>query len=223
VEARHPRAGGLDCRPRTRRELVARLVDHEVSAPGDDGDEVGVRQPVDDLLFEYSADTDLEVVAENLGDVFADIGIGAADVVVSCFAYTPFARGYKFHVGLEAVGANIIPLGPGESDRTADIIENYDVDVLLSPASLAMEIADKGGTDIETVVCSGEPFTVIPGYCDQLKSAFGGATTVDYYALSEVGPVASEDGSEGAMFVVDCHLLLAPYLHHGLGPSETPR
>lgn len=177
----------------------------------------------DDLMLEYSTSRDLQALGETIGDIFQEIGIEDGDVVVSCFSYTPFAGGYAFHVGLEMAGANIVPMGPGESQRTADFIEKYDVDVLLSPASFAMEIASKGGTDVDTVVCSGEPFTVVPGYRDQMKEAFGDVTTVDYYGLSEVGPVASEDGSENGMYVADQHVLLEvvdPETGEALGPGE---
>lgn len=160
------------------------------------------------LLVEYSTEADLASMGEEIGDVLREAGIGSRDVVVSCFGYTPFAGGYLFHEGLRNVGANVLPLGPGEAERTADVIDKYDVTVLLSPPSFAMEIAAHGGTDVETVVCSGEPFSVIPGYRDQLKDAFGGATTVDYYGISEVGPVASEDGTEGSLYVCDGYVLL---------------
>jgi phenylacetate-CoA ligase len=162
----------------------------------------------DSLLVEYATEADLAAVGEEIGAVLRAAGIGERDVVVSCFGYTPFAGGYLFHEGLRNVGANVLPLGPGEADRTADIVEKYDVTVLLSPPSFAMDVAARGGTDVDTVVCSGEPFSVVPGYREQLKDAFGGATTVDYYGLSEVGPVAAEDGTEGALYVRDSFVLL---------------
>jgi phenylacetate-CoA ligase len=161
-----------------------------------------------DLLLEFATGEDVDAVGRRLGGILREAGLSAGDVVVSCFAYTPFAGGYLFHAGLREVGANVVPVGPGEAGRTAGLIGKYDVDVLLSPPSFAMEIADQGGTDVGTVVCSGEPFTVIPGYRERLKAAFDGARTVDYYALSEVGPVASEDGTEGEMYVAEDHILL---------------
>lgn len=177
----------------------------------------------DDLLLEFSTEQDVERTGEHVGALFEAAGVSAGDVVVSCFSYTPFAGGFTFHAGFDAVGANVIPAGPGNSKQTAALIDTYDVDVLMSPPSFALEIASKGGTDVEYLICSGEPFTVVPGYRDEAKAAFDGVTTVDLYALSEVGPIACEDGTEDELFVADDHILLEildPKTGEPVGPGE---
>lgn len=162
----------------------------------------------DEILLEFMTKNDLDRIAKTEAEIFADLGLRSGDMVISCFSYTPFAGGYLFHIGLDELGVNTFPLGPGNASQTANVIETYDVDAILSAPSFALDIASNGGTDVDTIIAAGEPFSAIPGFKEEVRNAFEGATVVDYYGVSEVGPVAAERLDGEGMAVATNYLIV---------------
>jgi phenylacetate-CoA ligase len=161
----------------------------------------------DDLAPMFDTQTDLDYEAEVNADVLADIGIEPGDRVVNTFGYHLFGTGYLLHRALEELGAEVFPLGPGDSEQAAATIEEFDVDALIGNPSFAMKIAEEGAT-VDTFVGAGEPFTSIPGFREDVKSALDCETAVDYFGSRQVLPIASETAEEDGLYVVEDYAIV---------------
>jgi len=156
----------------------------------------------DDLAPMFDTRADLAYEAEVNADVFAAMGIEAGDRVVNTFGYHLFGTGILLHRALEELGAEVFPAGPGDSEQTAGVIEQFDVDVLVGNPSFALKVAEEGAT-VETFVGAGEPFTSVPGYREEVRSALSADTVVDYFGTRHVLPIAAETADEDGLHVVE--------------------
>ncbi|MFA9418263.1 phenylacetate--CoA ligase family protein [Natrinema sp. HArc-T2] len=151
----------------------------------------------DDLSYQTSVNA----------DVFEQVGIEPGDRVVNTFGYQLFGTGYVIHRALEELGAEVFPLGPGDSEQAADIITEYDVDALIGNPSFALKIGDAGG-QVDTFVGAGEPFTSVPGRRAAVKEALGASTATDYFGTRHIMPVAAETDAEDGLHVVDDYAIV---------------
>lgn len=161
----------------------------------------------DDLAPMFDTKADLAYEAEVNADVLEAAGIEEGDRVANTFGYQLFGTGYLLHRGLEELGAEVFPLGPGDSEQAAGTIERFDVDALVGNPSFALKIADAGAT-VDTFVGAGEPFTSIPGYRGRVKSALECETAVDYFGSRQVLPIASETAAEDGLHVVEDYAIV---------------
>lgn len=161
----------------------------------------------DDLAPMFDTAEDLAYEAEVHARVFERAGLQPGDRVVNTFGYHLFGTGLILQRGLETLGAEVFPMGPGDSDQVASVIEEYDVDVLVGNPSFAMKIADQGAS-VKTFVGAGEPFTSVPGYRDRVKAALGCDVAVDYFGTRQFLPVAVETDEEDGLHVVDEYVIL---------------
>jgi phenylacetate-CoA ligase len=155
----------------------------------------------DDLFPVFDAAEDLDYQTGVHERVFERIGIGPGDRVLNTFGYHLFGTGILLHRGLEAVGAEVVPIGPGDSEQAAAVIDEYDVDVLVGNPSYALKIGANGAS-VDTFVGGGEPFTSVPGLRADVKDALDCETAVDYFATRRVAPVAVECRGENGLHVV---------------------
>ena len=187
----------------TTEELVA---DFEAAPPTGtlyDGAAMVTFSPMgEDLAPVFDTQADIESQAAVNADVLAAAGIEAGDRVVNTFGYHLFGTGYVIHRGLEELGAEVFPLGPGDSEQAADTIERFDVDALIGNPSFALKIGDAGGS-VDTFVGAGEPFTSVPGRREAVKKALGATTATDYFGTRHIMPVAAETAAEDGLHVVE--------------------
>ena len=156
-------------------------------------------------VFDTAAD--LEWQAEANADVLEAAGIDPGDRVLNTFGYHTFGTGIIFQRGLEELGAEVVPAGPGESEQAAATVEEYGVDALLGNPSFALKIGDAGGS-VDTFVGAGEPFTSIPGLREDVKAALDAGTAVDYFGTRQILPVAAETAAEDGLHVRDDYALV---------------
>lgn len=176
----------------------------------------------EDLAPVFDTKADLEYEADVNAEVFERAGISAGDRVVNTFGYQLFGTGYLIHRGLEELGAEVFPLGPGDSDQAADVIETYDVDALIGNPSFALKVAEEGA-EVDVFVGGGEPFTSIPGYRTEVKEALGCEMAVDYFGSRHVLPIAAETSDEAGLHVVSDYAiveLVDPDTGEPLEPGE---
>lgn len=156
----------------------------------------------EDLRPVFDTAGDLDAQAAVNAAVFERAGIEPGDRVVNTFGYELFGTGYVLQRGLEELGAEVFPLGPGDSAQAAEIIEAYDVDALIGNPSFALKIGEAGGA-VDTFLGAGEPFTSIPGRRAAVKDALGATTATDYFGTRHIMPVAAETAAEDGLHVVD--------------------
>lgn len=149
-------------------------------------------------IVAYTGD-DLDVWSEVMGRTLKLAGLDGTDRLQNGFGYGLFTGGLGLHHGAEELGADVIPIGGGDSRRQVQFLQDLEVDAISVTPSYALrllDVADEMGVDlralpVETVVYGAE--TCTEPMREAIESGFD-ATAVDIYGLSElIGPgVASE-------------------------------
>jgi len=166
---------------------------------------------------------DIEVMNKANANAFRRAGVRKDDVVMITFGYHIFIAGLMFHGGLEEIGAKVIPLGPGSTERALEIAQRYKPTVLVSNPSFALKLAKEGLEGVRILLAAGEPFSSVEGYKDKLRDAFGDITLVDYYGMAECTPIACECMHEKGLHITDdyCYVeIIDPETGEVLGEGE---
>ena len=161
----------------------------------------------DDLAPMFDTQADLAYEAAVNADIFDAAGIEPGDRVLNTFGYHLFGTGLLLHRGFEELGAEVFPVGPGDSEQAAAFISEYDIDVLVGNPSFALKIAEEGAS-VDTFVGGGEPFTSVPGYREEVKEALDCATAIDYFGTRHVLPIAAETKAEDGLYVADDYAIV---------------
>jgi phenylacetate-CoA ligase len=157
------------------------------------------------LAPEYHTRQDLDVASTAIANRFAMAGVTKDDIVVINSSYHLVVSGHTGQGAFVALGAKVLPLGPGETERQVEIINRFGATVLFGFPSYCLKLADAGAKGrIRVMIAGGEPFSSIEGRREQVKNAFGGSiTAVDLYGLSGFNVVAMEDKRENGMRVLE--------------------
>jgi phenylacetate-CoA ligase len=189
-------------------DLTADYDDHAPEGSLYDGAAMMCFTPLGDGLAPvFDTERDLTWQAEANAEVFAAAGIDPGDRVLNTFGYHTFGTGIIVQRGLRALGAEVIPAGPGDSEQAAGTITEYDVDALVGNPSFALKIGAAGGR-VDTFVGAGEPFTSIPGLREDVKAALEATTAVDYFGTRQILPVAAETEAEDGLYVDEDYALV---------------
>ena len=129
-------------------------------------------------------------------------GITHKDVIQNAYGYGLFTGGLGFHYGAERVGASVIPISGGNTERQLLIMQDFGSTVLTCTPSYALYIAEyakKEGIDISKLalkkaICGAEPWS------DNLRKQIEEVLQIDaydIYGLSEIyGPGVSVECEE---------------------------
>jgi phenylacetate-CoA ligase len=141
-------------------------------------------------------------------------GVGPGDVVHNAYGYGLFTGGLGFHYGAERVGAAVIPISGGFTDRQLMALQDFGSTVLCSTPSYALYLAealDEAGVDPKSLrlrvgFFGAEPWT--EGMRQALEARLN-LMALNIYGLSEViGPGVSVECPERAgMHVAEDHFL----------------
>jgi len=126
-------------------------------------------------------------------------GVTEDDIVHIAFGYGLFTGAFGLHYGSEAIGASVIPISGGNTDKQLMIMEDYRSTALVCTPSYALTIADrieKIGLDPQKLALRVGLFGAEP-WSEQMRQEIQtrlGIIATDNYGLSEVmGPgVAGE-------------------------------
>ncbi len=126
-------------------------------------------------------------------------GVTHDDVVQIAFGYGMFTGAFGLHYGAETIGASVIPMGGGNTEKQIMIMQDYRSTALVCTPSYAITLADRivqMGIDpkslsLKTGLFGGEPWSEAMRV--EIENRLGISAT-DNYGLSEViGPgVAGE-------------------------------
>ena len=160
------------------------------------------------------ADLDLwgEMVARSLGCA----GASAGTIVHNAYGYGLFTGGVGFHLGGVRLGATVVPVSSGMTDRQLRLIEDLRPEVLACTPSYAVtlgEAAHASGADLSSLrvgIFGAEPWS--ESLRSQLEELLP-VKALDVYGLSEViGPGVSTECLEAQAglhvnedhFIVEC-------------------
>jgi phenylacetate-CoA ligase len=139
---------------------------------------------------EFLSAADLEIQAEATAELFRRVSVGPGSRVIVAFGYHVFAGGWLFHEALVKVGATVLPHGPGEAERFANIAREHQFDVLIANPTFALRLAELGAR-FKLLIAAGEPFSSVPGFRERVEAAIEGKA-IDCFGMSETGIVAAE-------------------------------
>jgi phenylacetate-CoA ligase len=114
--------------------------------------------------------------------------------VHNAYGYGLFTGGLGAHAGIEALGATVIPMSGGQTDKQVQLIRDFEPDVILCTPSYLLTIADcmmqqgidPRSTTLKGAVLGAEPWT--NRMRDEIEERLD-LDAVDIYGLSEVmGP-----------------------------------
>lgn len=126
-------------------------------------------------------------------------GLRKGDMIHNAYGYGLFTGGLGAHYGIERLGATVVPMGGGQTDKQVGLINDFKPrGIMVTPSYMLniLEAFHKAGLDprassLEVAVFGAEPWT--EAMRREIEEAFD-LNAVDIYGLSEVmGPgVANE-------------------------------
>ncbi len=137
---------------------------------------------------------DLNVWTNVMVRSFAACGLHEGDVIQNAYGYGLFTGGLGAHYGAEALGATVIPISGGNTQRQLMVMKDFGVTAICCTPSYFLHLLDQApelGVDITQLklrvgVFGAEPWTESMRQCIQAHS---GIKAYDIYGLSEIiGP-----------------------------------
>ena len=83
---------------------------------------------------------DLEVWAKVIARIYASAGAKKGDIVQNAYGYGLFTGGLGFHYGALEIGATILPIAAGETERQITLAKEYGTTILACTPSYAAHI-----------------------------------------------------------------------------------
>ncbi|MGI5502651.1 phenylacetate--CoA ligase family protein [Lentzea sp. CA-135723] len=157
-------------------------------------------------LIPYTAG-DVEIWSQVMARALAGAGATRTSVIHNAYGYGLFTGGLGVHHGGLKLGATVVPMSGGMTERQVRLIEDLRPDVLCCTPSYALRLAEDLEQDnsIEVGIFGAEPWT------DEMRQEIQqrlGIRALDIYGLSEIiGPgVACESlDSDGLLNVAEDH------------------
>ena len=137
---------------------------------------------------------DIETWAGLMARSLACAGARPGDVIHNAYGYGLFTGGLGAHYGAERLGATVVPMSGGSTERQVVLITDFGARVLCATPSYALaiaEVAEKEGVDLRRSklrigVFGAEPWSEAMRNEIQIRL---GLKAVDVYGLSEImGP-----------------------------------
>lgn len=173
---------------------------------------------------------DMNTWSELTARVSMAAGAHVKDIAQMAFGYGLFTGGFGMHAGLERLGAAVIPVSAGNTERQIMLMKDFGTTILVSTASYALYIAEVGeemGVDF-----SGLPLRLGLFGGERMSSSMRreieerlGISATDNYGLTEVlGPgVSGECGEKNGLHVAEDHFIVEvmdPATGEPLPPGE---
>jgi phenylacetate-CoA ligase len=162
----------------------------------------------------YTRD-DLQVWSDLVARFITSAGVVEGDIAQIAFGYGLFTGGFGLHYGMERVGACVIPVSGGNTERQIKIMQDFGPTVLVCTPSYSLHIAEvmaaegihPGDLPLRVGLFGGEPWT--ESMRDEIEERLG-ITATDNYGLSEIiGPgVSGECLVKNGMHLQEDHFLV---------------
>lgn len=140
---------------------------------------------------------DLETWSNLVARFITAAGVTSEDIVQISFGYGLFTGGFGLHYGMERVGAAVIPVSSGNTERQIKIMKDFGTTALVATPSYALYMAEvaremgfgPGTLKLKVGLFGAEPWS--ENMRKEIAKAWGILAT-DNYGLSEViGPGVS--------------------------------
>jgi len=155
---------------------------------------------------------DIGVWTDAMARTLAACGLGCGDIIQNAYGYGLFTGGLGAHYGAEALGATVIPISGGNTDRQIMVMRDFKVTAICCTPTYFLHLLDRAGqmgVDVRELplkvgVFGAEPWT------DSLRRHIETAARIkayDIYGLTEItGPgVGAECPSQAGLHVFEDH------------------
>ena len=142
---------------------------------------------------------DIDVWADLVARSLRASGVQAGDLVHCAYGYGLFTGGLGAHYGIERLGARVVPMGGGQTEKQITLIQDFKPKAIMVTPSYMLNILeayraaglDPRASSLQVGIFGAEPWT--NAMRKEIEQAFD-MHAVDIYGLSEVmGPgVANE-------------------------------
>ena len=163
------------------------------------------------IVVAYTQD-DLDVWTSVMVRAFAVCGLHSGDIIQNAYGYGLFTGGLGAHYGAEGLGATVIPMSGGNTDRQIMLMKDFGVTAMCCTPSYFLHMIDRAdqlGIDIRELplrvgVFGAEPWT--DAMRDRIEN-LAGIQAFDIYGLSEIiGPgVAVECPCQDGLHIFEDH------------------
>jgi phenylacetate-CoA ligase len=165
------------------------------------------------IVVAYTQD-DIRVWTETIMRSLAACGLHAGDIIQNAYGYGLFTGGLGAHYGAEALGATVIPMSGGNTERQLMVMKDFGVTAICCTPSYFLHLIDQSqqmGMDMKKLplragVFGAEPWT--EGMRQRIE-AESSLKAYDIYGLSEIiGPgVAIECVHQAGLHIFEDHFL----------------
>jgi len=157
---------------------------------------------------------DLQTWTELAARFMTAAGVTEDDIVHIAFGYGLFTGAFGLHYGAERIGASVIPMSSGNTDKQIMIMQDYRSTALVCTPSYALTVADrleKSGIDPRSLSLRVGLFGAEP-WSEEMRREIQerlGIVATDNYGLSEVmGPgIAGECQHRCGMHLFEDHFI----------------
>jgi phenylacetate-CoA ligase len=137
---------------------------------------------------------DLDVWAEVMRRSFVAVGLHRGDIVQNAYGYGLFTGGLGAHYGAEALGATVIPISGGNTDRQIMVMKDFGVTAICCTPSYFLHLLERAkelGVDVMKLPLRAGVFGAEP-WTEAMRKRIQDDSPIrayDIYGLSEIiGP-----------------------------------
>ncbi|MGQ9455935.1 MAG: phenylacetate--CoA ligase family protein [Armatimonadota bacterium] len=158
---------------------------------------------------------DLKNWAEQVARILSAAGVTRDDVVHIAFDYGLFTGGFGMHYGAERLGASVIPVSVGNTERQIQIMQDFRSTVLVSTPSYALymcKVMDEMGVSpaglyLRVGMFGGEPMS--EKMRAQIEDRLGIVATDNYGVSAVMGPgIAGECELKNGLHINEDHFFV---------------
>jgi phenylacetate-CoA ligase len=157
---------------------------------------------------------DIDIWSEVMARTLTSAGAGKMDVLHVAYGYGLFTGGLGVHYGAEKIGATVIPMSGGNTQRQLQLMKDFGSTVLACTPSYALFLAEamvEAGIPIDSFKLKAGVFGAEP-WTEEMRRQIESKLkikAIDIYGLSEViGPgVASECMDQCGLHIFEDHFI----------------
>lgn len=158
---------------------------------------------------------DIETWAELVARIAFMAGVREEDVAQIAFSYGLFTGAFGLHYGLEKIGATVVPISSGNTERQIMIMKDFGSTVLVSTPSYALYMAEvaeeigvkKGDLRLRLGLFGAEGATL--EMKKEIERRFGIMATENYGLSEIIGPgVSGECHVRDGLHIAEDHFLV---------------
>jgi phenylacetate-CoA ligase len=163
------------------------------------------------IVVAYTKD-DVAVWTSVMVRSFAACGLHEGDIIQNAYGYGLFTGGLGAHYGVEGIGATVIPISGGNTDRQLMIMKDFGVTAICCTPTYFLHLIDRAGQlglDLKSLPLRAGVFGAEP-WTDSMRKHIESVTNIaafDIYGLSEIiGPgVAIECPQHDGLHLFEDH------------------